>query len=518
MSRRNVGYGGGSITIDLSAIFVVVGLALLGLLAWATAPLFHGLWYTLIWHNLTAWIICAVIIFLWMLLVTLFDSDFMTTVLTVAGFFLMIFAMVYIGADTKAKMAQAVTYKEIDQMPNTEELRYLPFEVATEYAAKKYQSSVDHLGDMDPVDSGAGIDWFGPRVPTGIIRQLGEKPSGIAVVNRDGSVTLQNYPMACGEGIFFTDNIRWKLWRRHYTAELPEIYYLTVDDELLALVPYIRHKYLFPSRVPYWAGVFVVHVDDCKIEDLTPQQAVTDSRFTGQRLVPELYAKKLGQAWGYRLGVGNAWLSHVDQTQMAHIDNSENQMPYFLPSSGEPYWFNALDPYGQAQGVYKAMFINAYTGEVLIHTLQNNTIGPNTALEAVQTARPAYIWAGTDEGTAKLIEPRPLVRDNHLYWMATLTSRANFGVKSTFVVDAQNDQVVYEFENYQQVVGFLKSGEVVDLSGVEQAGGVEGPSENIELSSFSKEELIDLLRRIADELDSRVENSILGPAFKWLIK
>ena len=62
----------------------------------------------------------------------------------------------------------------------------------------------------------------------------------------------------------------------------------------------------------------VVHPDG-DIEDLSPEEAIKDERFEGERLYPERLARKVGDVWKYRNGYWNTWSAHEDEAVIPEI-------------------------------------------------------------------------------------------------------------------------------------------------------------------------------------------------------
>jgi hypothetical protein len=130
-----------------------------------------------------------------------------------------------------------------------------------------------------------------------------------------------------------------------------------------------------------------------------------------------------------------------------------------------------------------------------------------------------------------ILEPRPVVKDGTLYWMATITNADRAGVNQTVMVNASEQGEVTVLETYEDVVAFVEgedTGETVNVEGGDPIGtseeapttpGVEVPEGQSaqpgggagsreapgDVSEMSDEELIRIISEAANELESRKE-------------
>jgi hypothetical protein len=480
-------------------------LAAVSALLWVTAPAFHWLWFGWFWRHPTG---CVLILAALALLFRARPRNWKKPGCTfwIVGALLPVGLIFYVnlaGGLARWYLVRDLQPQQLDALPETAGVRYLPMEVAERYARNKMQDSVYQVGDIDPLDADGQVDWVAPRVPNGLWNSFMIKSDGFVVVRPDGQVETIHQSMKYGEGMRITSNITWPLWRMHYTADLSEFYYVQVGKEVMALAPYVYYRYVFPVQVPYWGGVFVVHSNG-QIEDLSPQQAIADPRFITQRLYPEALARAVGDAWGYRKGVPNAWFAHEDQTQLPSATDTGNQMPYLLPTAAGPRWFLGLEPYGPSWSIFKMLFIDARTGVIELQELPKEAglIGPSSALGYVRSAFPTYNWYKRGEkessGDVIAIEPRPVIKDGVLYWQFSVTNTAYAGVRRTAFVNAGTNEVIY-FENLSEIRQFLSG----SLQGQGAKAGEPATSGSTDLSKLSDSELIRLLRQLTDELERR---------------
>jgi hypothetical protein len=366
------------------------------------------------------------------------------------------------------------------------------------------------------------------------------------VIRPDGSAEIVNQEFRRGEGMALYRNVGWALKREKFFAHHTNQYYVLDGEELLGVVPYISYGFSFPVMVPRWGGVLVVHPDG-EIENLSPEEAIKDGRFEGERLYPEQLARRVGDVWKYRNGYWNTWFAHKNEAQIPQIDSPEgqstldeqpaapqgtstNQMPFLIPTGEGPQWFTAAEPYGKSFSMYQGIYVDAHSGEVTYFKPDTGSalIGVNKALDYAKATFPNYQWGLN----AVILEPRPVVKDETLYWMATITNADKAGVNQTVMVNASKQGEVTVLETYEDVVAFVEgenTGETVNVEGGDILGtseepsgtpGIEVPEDQAaqpedgagsqeatpgDVSEMSDEELIRIISEAANELESREE-------------
>jgi hypothetical protein len=499
--------------IGCLGIIILVAL----LIGWAIAPALHLLFFDLLFLNPIFWVL-VVLIFL-SLLVSVSSKNLGISGIGLAGSVIFsILALLYMflaGPIADEKLAKSIQPEKLEVMPDTKGIRYLPHEVAEVYAKSKMNNSAYVAGDLDPFDYNGELDYIAPRIPNGLWNSLFSRTAGVIIIKPDGSVddSVQT-PQQYGEGMYISSNILWRLFSVKYWSEIPETYYIILDGEILTISPYISYHFDFPVMVPGWGGVLVLHSDG-SVEDLSPEQAIADPRFEGQRLYPEALALRIGNAWQYRgadWGIWNAVAIHHDQTELPHVKDSENQMPYLLPGDPNPFWFVGLEPHGTSYSVYKMLFTDAHTGKISLYEVppDKNLIGPNKALDFIKAAFPDDNWyrqtGDTTAGTVVVIEPKPVIQKGILFWQASVTNLDYAGISRTVLFNTDTEEVLY-FNTLDELSGFLQ-GTFAGRSPENQenlqplATGTEVPG-GIDLSRLSDRELLDLLQQIVDELSRR---------------
>lgn len=523
---------------SVSRVRLVVGLVVVLVLTWLVSPVFHGLAMALYvnWPFLLVVVVGVVLgTYLW----RIGDKDPAKIVVVVAT----IAALAYLVTASPLqdlKYLASIEAEEIKEMPDTTAIRFLPYDVAARFGQNTQDDSTLVLGEFEPLDNGeGGIDWVAPRVPNGPYNSIAENQDGVMVIQPDGSAEVVNQEFRRGEGMALYRNVEWKLKRKKFFAHHTNQYYVLDGEKLLGIVPYISYSFSFPVMVPRWGGVLVVHPDG-EIENLSPEEAIRDGRFEGERLYPEQLARKVGDVWKYRKGYWNTWFAHKDEAQIPQIDapenqnasveqpaappgTSTNQMPFLIPTGEGPQWFSAAEPYGRSFSMYRGIYADAHSGEVTYFKPDTGSalIGVNKALDYAKATFPNYQWGLN----AVILEPRPVVKDQTLYWMATITNADNAGVNQTVMVNASEQGEVTVLETYEDVVAFVEgedTGETVNIEGGASLGASEGapattetgiPNEQtalppasqspVDVSEMSEEELIKIISEAANELDSR---------------
>jgi len=524
----------------------LVSLVVVLFFAWLVSPGFHGLVMALYVN----WPFFLVVVggtvlgaYLW----NAGDKDPAKIVAVVAA--ITALAYLFVSAPLRdLRYLDSIEAEEIEAMPDTTGLRFLPYDVAVRFGLNTQDEPTLVLGDFEPLDNGrAGIDWVAPREPNGLWNSMVNNQDGVMVIQPDGSAEIVNQEFKRGEGMALYRNVGWQLKREKFFAQHTNQYYILDGEELLGIVPYISYRFSFPVMVPRWGGVLVVHPDG-EIENLSPEEAIKDGRFEGERLYPEQLARKVGDVWKYRNGYWNTWFAHknealipqisppeeqdaLDQQPTTRQGTSTNQMPFLIPTRGGPQWFLAAEPYGGSFSMYQGIYVDGHSGEVSYFRPDTGSalIGVNKALDYAQATFPNYQWGQN----AVILEPRPVVKDKTLYWMATITNADRAGVNQTVMVNASEQGKVTVLETYEDVVAFVEgedSGETVNVEGGGTLGtskeppatpGTEIPQEQpaqpgdragsqkapVDVSEMSDEELIRIISEAANELESRKEGA-----------
>ena len=512
----------GWLRANLLPAAVLIGI-ILAVGCWFAGPFFHGLLIGF-FANFSFWVLVLLGI---ILVVFLFSRGYRRPALIATGAWiaLLFFFLIFGGALEQVRFYDSLEAESIPEIPETEGVRFLPLEVAARAAQNRANEPRVALGDFEPLEREPGepLGYVAPRVPNGGFNVFTYEQQGVSVVNGEGEVETLREPFRYGEGMSITDNINWKLIQERFWVSLTDPYYSVDGEEVLMLVPYLKYRLSFPVTIPYWAGTFVVHPDG-EIEDLTRDEIVADERFADERLYPGELARRAAESLAYQNGIWNAWVTRRDVPQIPDIDNTDNEMPYLLPSGEGPVWFTALEPYGPSNATYTMLYTDAHTGEYSVHKrpLDSALLGPNRSFGFVTNAYPDFQWyrpdAGGGTGSIISLEPRPVVRpeggENVLYWMLSVTTRDSPGVNLTAFVDSRDGSVT-GLRSYEEVLAFARGEDVPgaeEREGGEVAGdpaqgpppeGGEAPAEGPSPDDLSDEELIRLLREAAERLEEQ---------------
>lgn len=515
-----------TLVINRRLIGRVAGLlAVFGLLFYLTNPMWHWLFFGWVWRHIVGWIAT----------VSLFGTAVYCAFQACKRWFseyggkfrwnwlgwaflpmALWLGYLYFSADTYGRaVAHSFEPKIVRELPNTTSVRYLPYEVALTYARARQENPTKQVGDIDPIQIGEKFFWLAPRIPNGIANSLFSQTDGVVLISDDGGSKFEPQSFTCGEGMAIRDAVAWRLFSKRFAAEYPEIFYLRIEDEWVAIAPYVTYRFVFPVFVPQWGGVMLVH-PDCVIEDLTPAQAQADPRLEGQRLFPEALARAYAGAWGYRFGgLWNIIFLHREQVEIPNLEGTENEMPYFLPTSWGPQWMIATEPSGPSQAIFKIFWFDAHTGEARLteFTEVDALIGPNRGAQFAKGETSGYVWRESgkegETGTYLAIEPRPTIRSGALYWQYSVTTFEYTGVGLTILVDSLNTENVLHFCSRASLLRWI-DGEGGPDSVPCPAAGVATPTKTAptvvpigDLQKLTDEELYQLLRQIADELEQR---------------
>ena len=424
--------------------------------------------------------------------------------------FFLILGYWWLATDTYGRgVAESPPVERVQSLPQTGE-RFVPYEVARVLAGASQPSPTHKVGDIDPIGDSNNTYWVGPVIPHGWGNNFFSRVNNIIVVNNDGNVEEFPAPFRYGEGMYWGHGIKWQMLRKRYFAEYPEIFYIPEKDgKWLGVAPYITYHFSFPVFIPKFGGVMLFS-EDGKIEDLTPEEALSDPRLQGRRIFPEWLARLIVSKWGYRFGgLLNVLFVHRGQVDIADLDNTANEMPYYLRTSWGPEWMIAANPAGPSRAVSKIFWIDARTGEVRVYTPPEPLIGPNIGEGFVKSHTPGYNWRekgkDSDSGTYVAIEARPIIRGGALYWEYSVTTFDYKGVNLTVLLNSGNKDEVLHFCSHNSLKRWLegKGGpDSLPCGGNIGSPPVSGVS-SCDLQKMSDEQLIQLIERAAKELESR---------------
>jgi hypothetical protein len=391
------------------------------------------------------------------------------------AFFAFLLGAAFKGPLTSRAIYKHTEYASIGGLPEGGVVRLVPQEVAVQIASSGFNSPTEKLTDFRSVLTPEGLAWTAFRTPDGAIRIFSKKSQGFVTLNAESTerrVKASDAELEVAPGQLLTDNLRWRLLKRHYLIDLANpVGALDTDGRPIIIVPYLSYKGWLIRR-PVLGGVFVVHPDG-EIEDLSPDEARKRPEITSTgRLFPDTLARRIQDAYAYKRGIWNRFFLHEEQTQIS--DTESNQQPYLIDFGDRgAKWVTVAEPYGQAFAANAIFLTDTVTGKTEIWRVSRNaSLSGNR--RAVQTVRsvsiPGVVFAsegakGTG-GRFKVVEPRPVfVRGRLLYLVSVIPENGN-SVSKSVVVDAARNKVVAIFDNDtdptadQATLRYLATGEL----------------------------------------------------------
>jgi hypothetical protein len=395
------------------------------------------------------------------------------------------------GPLSASQLYSHTTYAPIDSLPASGAVRIVPKEVAVRVAGSGFNSPTEHLSDFHLIRRDGRLVWTALRTPDGAYRALTQQSAGTLELNASSSsrqTKLLDAKFKTAPGMYLTDNLRWRLLKKHFFVELDTPIAITdAAGKPLLAVSYIEYKGLFVRR-PAFGGVFIVHPNGT-IEDLTPAQASRRKELLAAgRIYPETLARRQQEAYAYKKGLFNKWFSHEGQTQISHTES--NPQPYLLDFGKQGLkYVSAAEPFGRAFAVNAIFLTDAVSGKTTLWRPKRNAelTGNRRVLETVRSLSiPGIVFAQTttnapsDRGGFRVIEPRPIFVRGRLVFMTSIVPDNANNVSKTVFIDAATNRVAAIFNNDsddqvdEKIAAYLMDGAAP--SGGVASGGDTGAS------------------------------------------
>ena len=290
---------------SIGRVRLAIGLVVTLVFLWLVSPAFHGL-AMMFYVSWPFFVVTlgggAAVAYLW----SIGDRDPAKVVGIVVGVAALAYLIVA-GPLTNLKYLDSLQATEIEGMPDTTGMRYLPYDVAARFGQNTQDDSTLVLGQFEPLNNEeGGIDWVSPREPNGPWNSIVSNQDGVMVIQPDGSAEIQSQEFRRGEGMALYRNVGWRLKRTKFFAHHTDQYYAFHDGELLGIVPYISYRFSFPVMVPQWGGVVVVHP---RWRDGEPLARGSHKRRALRR--GEAVSRAVGEESGPRLEVPQRLLEHL---------------------------------------------------------------------------------------------------------------------------------------------------------------------------------------------------------------
>jgi hypothetical protein len=474
-------------------------LAVLALVAWFVRPLLHGPAMVL-WTAPLVWLPPALVL-LAGALVTFRRRRAITVEAIVsgragapplAGYAIAAVALFIVLGLVNGPLAARALYEdtrfeEIPQLPAGGNVRLVPQEVAQAVASGGFNSPTEFLTDFAITRTPqGGFEWTALRTPEGLVRTFTRKSAGIARLDAQEtsrSLDLVDAEFQTAPGLQVTDNLRWRLLKRHFFIELGEFVGVNTPQGPRIVVPYTEFRGVFIRR-PELGGVFVVHPDG-RIEDLEPDEARARPEIAQSgRLFPVGLARQIQDAYAYKRGIWNRFFVHEEQTQIT--DTETNPQPYLVDfGRGGTKWVTVAEPYGRAFAANAVFLTDTRTGQTQVWRVPRgrSLSGNRRALDAVRALSiPGITFADAGPsapggGRFRVVEPRPVFRQNKLVYVVSIVPQTGQSVSKTVVIDAETNRQLARFDNdtdeqaEEKTLAFLRGEDPA-------AGGAATPAEN----------------------------------------
>jgi hypothetical protein len=373
----------------------------------------------------------------------------------------------FTSAYTESHLARHLDITEITELPemDTSFMRITPMKVADRYATDATQYP-RHTPSKPPdiVQINDKPHWAYVLAPDGLVNYYDIKPIGALFVDmtttrKELDITEQTLTYAQDIGI--EDDIYWQLHLKKFFIDAERTLVLLYNDDLYLAVPYIEFDmhFEFPIwyQVPRWGGIFLVDKDG-NIEDLTPEEAREHDILKDQKLFPEklvityVDSQKYWKAQNgsYIDALFNVWFHHEDEIEITDISNQGNQQPFLMNTLEGLKWIVSVEPYGEANAIFRIYLIDARTGEIEMKRYNGEEIGPVKAGDYTRKNHPEVDWS-----QFQTIEPIPVAPNGDLYWEVRVTPYDGSGISYIAFVDPLSGDVV-EARTDAEVLTFIE--------------------------------------------------------------
>ncbi|MHB9288858.1 hypothetical protein ACKVMT_17660 [Halobacteriales archaeon Cl-PHB] len=346
------------------------------------------------------------------------------------------------------------TAEQLESLPESDEARprIAPLTVSKTRAQNTLQYPRYRLGTCDVTFLDQTPHWSCPLVPDGTVNSWTQRQIGAVYVNQSSfekDIRIDDdSSFQTGLGMLLTDSVHWQLRRHDYWNRYGEPFVVPHGDESFIAVPYTDHRVeykLFPVPQPYtvpeFGGVKLV-AENGSVTDLSPTAARNHPALNGtngeQNIYPYSLARFQVKSISYQHGVVNTLISHRDQIELADVPGQGNDQPFVVPTEEGVRYFLAVEPWGDASGVYQIWDLDAQTGEMRYLQLDRDSSlrGPRKAVDAVM-ADPALARLNDVDA----VEPIPVVSDGTLYWTIRVVPESASSITYIAFFNAETDQV-----------------------------------------------------------------------------
>ncbi|MFT7615732.1 MAG: hypothetical protein ACI8Y7_000555 [Candidatus Woesearchaeota archaeon] len=352
-------------------------------------------------------------------------------------------------------------YSIIPTMYESDELRVVPLAVARRFGRDSLTISTQQSGDYDLISKEGKQYWVAPRIPSSFLLSLSRNVEGLVLVDAQQPsrvIELADQTFTVGEGLFITDNIFWRLAKEKYFAKVTEVFYVFDESvrDYKIVAPFLTYEWAFPRLRPTFGGVFIVEGNG-KVTEVSANEIGQYDYLVNSRVYPEELARLVVESYQYKDGLLNKWFIHNDQIEVVDLPGQGNQQPFLLQTKDGLKWVIATEPFGQSFGVSKIFFIDAVTGKVELYNTGSALTGPVKVASYVRSEFPMIDWFQNT-----IVEPRPYIFNETLYWLMSITPSDYGGIAKTVLVSAKTNEV-FSFDTHTELSSFI-SGESTTVS------------------------------------------------------
>lgn len=365
-----------------------------------------------------------------------------------AGILLIVVGMVFSMASFfpgQFALLDTVKAENITSLPETGTSRIVPREVAFQYAYNTLQEPRYTLSDVDDITvmNGTAYWSFGLVPDTFIERYFGNQKGSVYVDMANSSRTPVRIDgnMKYGMGMQVTDNVFWKVAKEKFFAGYKDPFMVTYKGDNYIAYPYVFHnwvfKYFIPVAVPEFRGVVLVD-EEGNIKDLSREEAMESKVLENQNFYPYDLARRRVESMNMKNGIFNYLFRKKDVFEIP--DNGlVNQQPFSVLTDEGMKYFVAVEPYGNAGGIYRIFVIDGRTGNISTYKTQKTLYGPERARDLVKShdELSRISW-----GSFKTSEPIPAVKNGDLYWQIKIVARDNSDVSRVVYVNSKTKEVI----------------------------------------------------------------------------
>jgi hypothetical protein len=393
------------------------------------------------------------------------------------GFVLLLLAIAvtWVGFTSVSRISGYYTYTMLADFTDRAELltthpevmRYTPRENAYNEIAQTISVAAEavHPEDTVPLITSEGFTYAAQITPDdGLI------PYNAFMTPNPGFVLYHDDPTHTGTRVerinieqkyglrkgWFLD-AKWRVYQLDRFSIFEDPHYIEVvnDDgstEYLTVFPQIKHHYW---RLPYWAGVAVVHASG-EVELLSVEQATADPRFKNEWIAPIALMRRYVEDQTMQAGFWVNWIGvkFAGRQTIPELPG-DNQYPFFtIAADGTPYAYVTTKPIGDGDGLSTMYYLNLATGERTRYHFTNEVVYGVSAALARVTSIGGYAWhtesGNNSSGQMIATEPVYIVRPSEpgkIYWKVTVTNIQYKGVAAQVVFDASDVSNFTIFEN-----------------------------------------------------------------------